>query len=56
MVHCRGCLGLMNGEYKDNDEMLRNRCPIKHEGQAGVRHEMLYKSVQGTCLPLRNLQ
>ncbi len=36
--------------------MLCNRCPLKHEGRARVRDEMLYKSVRGTGLSSQHLQ
>ena len=55
-VHCRGPPGSRNGEYRDSDKMLCNICPLKREGRARVRDEMLYKSMQGTGLPSENLQ
>ena len=56
MVHYRGPLGSWNGEYKDSDKMMCNRCPLKCEVRARVTDEMLYESVRGTSLSLENQQ
>lgn len=47
-VQCRGPPGSWNREYKDNDKMLYNRCPLKREGRIRARDEMLYEWVWGT--------
>ena len=49
-------LGLRNEEYRDSEKMLCNKCPLKREGEAGVRDEMIYESVWGTSLSLEKLQ
>ena len=33
------------GDCRDSDKLLCNRCPLKHEAQERERGEMLYKNV-----------
>ena len=34
-----------DGDCRDSDKLLCNRCPLKHEARERERGEMLYKNV-----------
>ena len=34
-----------DGNYRDGDKLLCNRCPLKHEAQKRERGEMLYENM-----------